>query len=109
MTTRTPSFAPGDPPNQTDAAEGRRLEEARAGVPWRLWGPYLAERAWGTVREHYSASGDAWSSFTHDEARRRPYRWNEDGLLGISDDQQRLCLALGLRLRRDSPRQPALA
>ena len=101
MTTHTSNVATGDPPSQTLAAEGRRLEEARAGVPWRLWGPYLAERAWGTVREDYSASGDAWSSFTHDDARRRPYRWNEDGLLGISDDQQRFCLALGLWNEQD--------
>ncbi|MEO5964617.1 MAG: glucosidase [Candidatus Limnocylindrales bacterium] len=82
-------------------AERRRLEEARDGVPWRQWGPYLAERAWGTVREDYSASGDAWGAFTHDDARRRAYRWNEDGLLGISDDEQRLCLALGLWNERD--------
>jgi hypothetical protein len=82
-------------------AERDRLAEARAGVPWRRWGPYLAERAWGTVREDYSADGDAWSSFTHDDARRRAYRWNEDGLLGISDDAQRLCLALCLWNERD--------
>lgn len=82
-------------------AERRRLEEARRGVPWRRWGPYLAERAWGTVREDYSASGDAWRSFTHDDARRRAYRWNEDGLLGISDDEQRLCLALCLWNEKD--------
>ncbi len=82
-------------------AERRRLDEARGGVPWRRWGPYLAERAWGTVREDYSASGDAWRSFTHDDARRRAYRWNEDGLLGISDDEQRLCLALCLWNERD--------
>jgi len=84
------------------AAERQRLEEARAGVPWRRWGPYLAERAWGTVREDYSAAGDAWGSFTHDDARRRAYRWNEDGLLGISDDEQRLCLALCLWNERDA-------
>ena len=76
--------------------ERMRLQEARSGVPWRRWGPYLAERAWGTVREDYSANGDAWGSFTHDDARRRAYRWNEDGLLGISDDEQRLCLGLSL-------------
>lgn len=60
---------------------------------WRRWGPYLAERAWGTVREDYSANGDAWNYFPHDHARSRVYRWNEDGLLGISDDLQRLCFA----------------
>ena len=77
-------------------AEAQRLDAARIGVPWRRWGPYLAERAWGTVREDYSADGDAWGSFDHEQARSRAYRWNEDGLLGISDDQQRLCLALCL-------------
>jgi hypothetical protein len=78
-------------------AEQRRLEEARAkAVPWRRWGPYLSERQWGTVREDYSESGDAWSSFPHDEARSRAYRWGEDGIAGISDDRQRLCFALAL-------------
>jgi len=77
--------------------ESNRLREARAGsAPWRLWGPYLAERAWGTVREDYSANGDAWRYFTHDQAPSRAYRWNEDGLLGISDDAQRLCFAPAL-------------
>ncbi len=82
-------------------AEQARLQEARSGVPWRRWGPYLAERAWGTVREDYSANGDAWGSFSHDDARGRAYRWNEDGLLGISDDEQRLCLALCLWNEQD--------
>src|SRR5215510_10291904 len=69
--------------------EARRLEEAREqGIPWRKWGPYLAERQWGTVREDYSQSGDAWAYFSHDQARSRAYRWGEDGLAGISDDQQ---------------------
>jgi hypothetical protein len=82
--------------------EQRRLEEARtAGVPWRKWGPYLSERQWGTVREDYSESGDAWSYFTHDHARSRAYRWGEDGLAGISDDHQRLCFALALWNGRD--------
>ena len=77
--------------------EGRRLEEAReARIPWRKWGPYLAERQWGTVREDYSEGGDAWDYFSHDQARSRAYRWGEDGLAGISDDQQRLCFALAL-------------
>jgi len=61
-----------------------------------MWGPYLSERQWGTVREDYSASGDAWNHFTHDQARSRAYRWGEDGLAGISDDQQLLCFAVGL-------------
>jgi hypothetical protein len=78
-------------------AEQQRLDEAREkGVPWRLWGPYLSERQWGTVREDYSESGDAWSYFTHDQARSRAYHWGEDGLAGLSDDHQRLCLALAL-------------
>jgi len=65
-----------------------------AGAAWKQWGPYLSERAWGTVREDYSASGSAWDYFPHDHARSRVYRWNEDGLAGISDDQQQLCFAL---------------
>jgi hypothetical protein len=76
--------------------EHTRLEEARAGVPWKAWGPYLSERQWGTVREDYSAGGDAWNHLTHDQARSRAYRWGEDGLAGISDERQRLCLALAL-------------
>jgi hypothetical protein len=71
-------------------------------VPWRRWGPYLAERAWGTVREDTSADGNVWGSFTYEDACRRAYRWNEDGLLGICDDEQRLCLALALWNERDS-------
>ena len=80
----------------TEGAEAKRLAEADRGAPWRRWGPYLAERAWGTVREDYSADGDAWRSFPHDHARSRTYRWNEDGLAGICDDHQFLCLALAL-------------
>ena len=63
---------------------------------WRAWGPYLSERQWGTVREDYSESGTAWDYFPHDQARSRAYRWGEDGLLGISDEKQRLCFALAL-------------
>jgi hypothetical protein len=78
-------------------AEHIRLDEARAQkAPWKTWGPYLSERQWGTVREDYSESGDAWNYFTHDQARSRAYRWGEDGLAGISDDRQRLCFALTL-------------
>ncbi len=69
---------------------------ASIGPEWRRWGPYLSERQWGTVREDYSATGEAWDSFPHDQARSRAYRWGEDGLLGISDDQQLLCFALSL-------------
>src|SRR3954468_9757541 len=77
--------------------EQNRLDEAREGkAPWRLWGPYLAERAWGTVREDYSGNGEAWQYFPHDHARSRTYRWNEDGLLGISDLDQYLCFAPAL-------------
>ena len=78
-------------------AEHDRLKEARERkVPWKDWGPYLSERQWGTVREDYSEGGDAWHYFTHDQARSRAYRWGEDGLGGICDDQQRLCFALAL-------------
>src|ERR671935_2155863 len=74
-----------------------RLEEAKNGIKaWYHWGPYLAERQWGTVREDYSADSSAWDSFPHDHARSRVYRWGEDGLLGISDNYQRLCFALAL-------------
>ena len=78
-------------------AEETRLQEAREQkAPWKKWGPYLSERQWGTVREDYSESGDAWNYFSHDQARSRAYRWGEDGLAGISDDEQRLCFALAL-------------
>jgi hypothetical protein len=83
--------------NSTTTREEQRLREAREqNVPWRKWGPYLSERQWGTVREDYSETGNAWEYFTHDQARSRAYRWGEDGLAGISDDQQRLCFALAL-------------
>jgi hypothetical protein len=83
-------------------AENQRLEAQRLGEEnWRLWGPYLGERAWGTVREDYSANGDAWNFFPHDHARSRAYRWGEDGMGGICDEQQRLCLALALWNGRD--------
>ena len=83
-------------------AEHQRLAEADRGErKWRRWGPYLSERQWGTVREDYSGNGDAWSFFPHDHARSRAYRWGEDGIAGISDDQQRLCLALAVWNERD--------
>jgi hypothetical protein len=82
--------------------EEERLEETRQrSAHWRRWGPYLAERHWGTVREDYSPHGDAWGFFPHDHARSRAYRWGEDGLLGISDNHQRLCFALALWNGRD--------
>ena len=84
-------------PSQQSTPEHQRLEEARTGaVAWKAWGPYLSERQWGTVREDYSQNGDAWNYFTHDQARSRAYRWGEDGIAGISDDRQQLCLALAL-------------
>src|ERR1700738_2541800 len=90
-------------PNQDKTAEAMRLDEAREnGVPWKLWGPYLRERQWGTVREDYSESGDAWNYLTHDQARSRAYHWGENGLAGFSDDKQRLCFALALWNGRDS-------
>src|ERR1700726_837502 len=77
--------------------EAERLEERNSGrAHWRRWGPYLSERQWGTVREDYSANGTAWDYFSHDQARSRAYRWGEDGIAGLSDDHQRLCLALAL-------------
>jgi hypothetical protein len=83
-------------------AEAKRLEDARdKRAHWRRWGPYLADRQWGTVREDYSAGGTAWDSFSHDHARSRTYRWGEDGILGISDNHQRLCFALALWNERD--------
>jgi hypothetical protein len=81
------------------AAECDRLEQD--GSAWREWGPYLSERAWGTVREDYSADGNAWEYFPHDHARSRVYRWNEDGLAGICDGAQFLCFALALWNGRD--------
>jgi hypothetical protein len=82
--------------------EKQRLEEDRlARQSWRKWGPYLSERQWGTVREDYSPEGDAWNYFPHDHARSRAYRWGEDGIAGISDDEQRLCLSVAFWNGRD--------
>ena len=75
----------------SDDAERARLRDDPAG--WRRWGPYLSERAWGTVREDYSANGDAWNYVSHDQARSRAFRWSEEGLGGICDEHQLLCLA----------------
>src|SRR5438067_10872653 len=78
-------------------AEEKRLEENKSHEePWHFWGPYLSERQWGTVREDYSADGDAWNFFPHDHARSRAYRWGEDGLLGWCDRECRICFALAL-------------
>jgi hypothetical protein len=79
------------------SSEARRMAERDNGLaPWSLWGSYLPDRQWGTVREDYSIDGDAWRSFPHDHARSRVYRWGEDGLLGICDEQCRLCFSLAL-------------
>jgi hypothetical protein len=84
-----------DPTN--DTIEHARLRAADAGRSvWRAWGPYVSERAWGTVREDYSEHGQAWDYFPHDHARSRAYRWNEDGMAGVCDQQQTFCLALAL-------------
>ncbi len=84
-------------PATAPTPEHRRLEQARTGeLHWKAWGPYLSERQWGTVREDYSGGGDAWDYFSHDQSRSRAYRWGEDGIAGICDERQRLCLALAL-------------
>ena len=79
-----------------DGATGRAEDDLFNANPWYEWGPYLSERAWGTVREDYSDDGDAWGFFPHDHARSRAYRWNEDGMAGVCDDRQTFCLALAL-------------
>src|SRR5215813_8986028 len=82
--------------------EESRLEDSRTHrAHWQRWGPYVSERAWGTVREDYSAYGNAWEYFSHDQARSRAYRWNEEGLAGISDRHQFVCFALALWNERD--------
>ncbi len=87
---------------QAETPERERLAQADRQIGhWRKWGPYLSDRQWGTVREDYSENGDAWTYFPFDHARSRAYRWGEDGLLGISDNHQRLCLALALWNERD--------
>src|SRR5512133_88351 len=82
--------------------EQQRLSEAtERRKHWKRWGPYVSERAWGTVREDYSSTGDAWGYFPHEQAPSRSYRWNEDGIAGISDRHQFLCFALALWNERD--------
>ena len=82
--------------------EHERLQQKGEGIPpWRRWGPYVSERAWGTVREDYSAKGAAWDFFTHDQARSRAYRWGEDGMAAICDRYQLLVFALALWNKRD--------
>ena len=83
-------------------AEGNRLSESEArAVDWKHWGPYVSERAWGSVREDYSADADAWSSFPHEHARSRAYRWNEDGLGGFCNRFQNICMGVALWNERD--------
>jgi hypothetical protein len=84
-----------------NAEQARVQENKPPEEPWHFWGPYLAERAWGTVREDYSADGDAWNYFPHEHARSRAYRWNEDGIGGISDFKSRLCFAFAFWNERD--------
>ena len=90
------------PEYKTSTAEAVRLaEDGARRKNWKRWGPYLAERQWGTVREDYSADGTCWEYFPHDHARSRAYRWGEDGLLGICDREGRLCFAWALWNGRD--------
>src|SRR5690242_16917200 len=79
-----------------DAEQLRLDEDAARTRNWKRWGPYLSERQWGTVREDYSEWGQCWDYFSHDQARSRAYRWGEDGLLGITDREGRLCFGLAL-------------
>lgn len=85
-----------NPKTKTTIEQARLVESLKKNIPWKKWGPYLSERQWGTVREDYSENGNAWDYFTHDQARSRAYRWGEDGIAGISDDQERLCFSLAL-------------
>ncbi len=88
--------------NANSTAENLRMAAQKAGTEnWQAWGPYLSERQWGTVREDYSANGTAWDYLPHDQARSRAYRWGEDGIGGFSDEQQRLCMSVGLWNGRD--------
>src|SRR5437667_10919632 len=86
---------------RSDAESLRLAEDARRLKNWKRWGPYLAERAWGTVREDYSPDGSAWTYFPHEHARSKAYRWGEDGIAGISDRHQFICFALALWNGRD--------
>ncbi len=99
MTTDEAAMTGAERARMQDA--GNPEEGLESASPWYRWGPYLSERAWGSVREDYSASGDAWSYFPHDHARSRAYRWNEDGMAGISDVFNRMCLGLAIWNGRD--------
>ena len=89
------------PPTPANAEAQRLREDSAREKNWKRWGTYLSERQWGTVREDYSEDGNCWGYFTHDQARSRAYRWGEDGLLGFSDRQCRLCFSLALWNGRD--------
>src|SRR5271167_1738038 len=90
------------PPSPTPTAETQRLQASRnRAVHWKRWGPYLSERQWGTVREDYSANGDAWNYFPHDHARSRAYRWGENGIAGFSDRHQHISFALAMWNEKD--------
>jgi hypothetical protein len=102
MTVKPPGFSGIEADVMSTTREQLRLEEDRRHLKyWKRWGPYLSERAWGSVREDYSPYGTAWDYFPHDHARSRAYRWNEDGLAGICDRHQRICFAIALWNRRD--------
>jgi hypothetical protein len=88
-------------PTPSNAERTRLAEDATRARNWKRWGPYLSERQWGTVREDYSADGDSWRYFTHEQARSRAYRWGEDGLMGITDRECRLCFSVALWNGRD--------
>src|ERR1700743_414488 len=80
-----------------NCAEQLRLDDCwKNGASWKRWGPYLSERQWGTVREDYSANGDAWNYFSHDQARSRAYRWGEDGIAGFTNEDATLCFSIAL-------------
>ncbi len=97
MAPRSADAGSAAPDLAANTVEHDRIAAADAGTePWRDWGPYLSERAWGTVREDYSADGNAWDFFPHDHARSRVYRWNEDGMAGFCDATQNWCLSLAL-------------
>ena len=82
--------------------EQKRLQENKEGkINWKKWGPYVTDRQWGTVREDYSENGTAWEFVSHDAARSKAYRWGEEGIAGICDDQQLLCFALALWNKKD--------
>jgi hypothetical protein len=101
MTPAQPGATTNLQPTGNDAERRRLAEDARREHNWKRWGPYLSERQWGTVREDYSSDGTCWEYFPHDHARSRAYRWGEDGLLGITDREGRLCFALALWNGRD--------